>query len=37
MSEVYEKPQDGMNLQLTINLEIQKSVERELDNVMTKV
>lgn len=36
MSEVYEKPQDGMNLQLTINLEIQKSVERELDNVVTK-
>ena len=36
MSEVYEKPQDGMNLQLTINLEIQQSVERELDNVVTK-
>lgn len=36
MSEVYEKPQDGMNLQLTINLEIQKSVERELDNVVSK-
>ncbi len=36
MSEVYQKPQDGMNLQLTINLEIQESVERELDNVITK-
>lgn len=36
MSEVYEKPQDGMNLQLTINLEIQRSVERELDNVVTR-
>lgn len=36
MSEVYEKPQDGMNLQLTINLDIQRSVERELDNVVTK-
>ncbi len=36
MSEIYEKPQDGINLQLTINLDIQKSVERELDNVMTK-
>ena len=36
MSEIYEKPQDGMNLQLTINLDIQKSVERELDNVMIK-
>ena len=36
MSEVYEKPQDGINLQLTINLDIQKSVERELDNAITK-
>ena len=36
MSEVYEKPQDGMNMQLTINLDIQKSVERELDNVVLK-
>ena len=36
LSEVYEKPQDGMNLQLTINLEIQEAVERELDNVVAK-
>ena len=36
MSEVYEQPTNGMNLQLTINLEIQKSIERELDNVVTK-
>ena len=36
MSEIYEKPQDGMNLQLTVNLDIQKSVERELHNVMIK-
>ena len=36
MSEVYEQPSNGMNLQLTINLEIQKSIERELDNVVTK-
>lgn len=36
MSEIYEKPQNGMNLQLTVNLEIQKVVERELDNVVTK-
>ena len=36
MSEVYEKPQDGMNIQLTINLEIQKTVERELDNAVAK-
>ncbi len=36
MSEVYEKPQDGMNIQLTINLEIQKTIERELDNAVAK-
>ena len=36
MSEVYEKPQNGMNLQLTINLKIQEAVERELDNVVSK-
>ena len=36
MSEIYEQPSNGMNLQLTINLEIQKSIERELDNVVTK-
>ena len=36
MSEVYEKPQNGMNLQLTVNLEIQEAVERELDNVVSK-
>ncbi len=36
MSEIYEKPQDGMNIQLTINLDIQKVVERELDNAVSK-
>lgn len=36
LSEVYEKPQDGMNLQLTIDLKIQEAVERELDNVVSK-
>ena len=36
MSEVYEKPQDGMNLQLTVNLDIQKAIERELDNAVSK-
>ena len=36
LSEVYVKPQNGMNLQLTINLEIQKVVERELDNAVSK-
>ena len=33
LNDVYLKPQDGMNLQLTIDLDIQQSVERELDNV----
>lgn len=36
ISEVYEEPQDGMNLQLTIDLDIQLAAERELDNVMSK-
>ncbi len=36
LSEVYEKPQDGMNLTLTINKEIQASIERELNNAVTK-
>ncbi len=36
LSEVYEKPQDGMNLTLTINSDIQASIERELDNAVTK-
>jgi len=36
LSEVYEKPQNGMNLTLTINNDIQASIERELDNAVTK-
>ena len=32
MAQEYVKPQDGMNVTLTINLDIQKSLERELDN-----
>ena len=36
LNEIYEKPVDGMNLRLTINNDIQKSIERELDNVMYK-
>lgn len=36
LNEVYEKPQDGINMTLTINYEIQKSLERELDNAMIK-
>ena len=36
LKEVYEQPQDGMNITLTINNEIQSSLERELDNAVTK-
>lgn len=34
--EVYESPQKGMNLTLTIDLDIQMEAEKELDNIMTK-
>ena len=36
LSEVYEEPQDGIDLQLTIDLDIQLAAERELDNIMSK-
>ena len=36
LSEVYEEPQNGMNLQLTIDLDLQLAAERELDNIMSK-
>lgn len=36
LAESYEEPQDGMNLTLTINYELQASLERELDNVVSK-
>ncbi len=36
LSEVYQQPQDGMNITLTINNEIQTSLERELNNAVTK-
>ncbi|MCI8575460.1 MAG: stage V sporulation protein D [Bacilli bacterium] len=36
LSEVYEEPQNGINLKLTIDLDIQLAAERELDNVMSK-
>ena len=32
LAQTYEKPQDGMNMTLTINYEIQEALERELDN-----
>ena len=36
LNEIYEEPQDGMNIMLTINNEIQKSIERELNNAVSK-
>ena len=36
LSEVYEEAVNGNNIALTIDIEIQEAVERELDNVMTK-
>lgn len=36
LTEVYEEPQNGINLQLTIDLDIQLAAERELDNVVSK-
>ncbi len=32
----YEPPQDGINITLTINYDIQKTLERELDNAVLK-
>lgn len=34
LSDVYLEPQYGMNLQLTIDINIQKSIERELNNIV---
>ena len=34
LSDVYVKPQNGINIQLTIDYKIQSSIERELDNVV---
>lgn len=36
LSEIYEKPQDGINMTLTINHELQTSLERELNNAVLK-
>ena len=35
MQQIYEKPQDGMNVTLTINFEIQSALERELANAVS--
>ncbi|MDD5888332.1 MAG: penicillin-binding transpeptidase domain-containing protein [bacterium] len=34
LSDIYVEPQDGMNISLTIDINIQKSIERELDNIV---
>ena len=36
MAENYVEPTNGMDVELTINYEIQTSIERELENAMTK-
>lgn len=35
-SSVYVEPEDGLDIYLTINYDLQASIERELDNIMTK-
>ena len=35
-SSVYIEPEDGLDIYLTINYNIQSSIERELDNIVTK-
>ncbi len=35
LADIYLEPQDGMDIQLTIDINIQKSIERELDNVVS--
>ncbi len=36
MSEVYEKPQNGMDIYLTIDIDIQLALEKELENANSK-
>lgn len=36
LTEMYEAPQDGMNITLTVNYELQAVLERELDNAVSK-
>jgi len=36
MSEVYEAATSGVSIQLTIDIELQKAIESELDNVISK-
>ena len=36
LNEIYEEPQNGINVTLTVNYDIQASLERELDNAVSK-
>ena len=36
LAEIYEAPTSGITLQLTIDIELQQSLENELDNAMSK-
>jgi stage V sporulation protein D (sporulation-specific penicillin-binding protein) len=36
LTEIYEEPQDGINIDLTIDIDLQLAVENELDNVVSK-
>lgn len=36
LNEIYEEPQNGINVTLTINYDIQTSLERELNNAVSK-
>ena len=35
-NSVYVEPEDGLDIYLTVNYDIQSSIERELDNIVTK-
>ena len=36
MSQIYEQPQSGVNITLTVNYDLQVALERELDNAVSK-
>ena len=36
MTQIYEQPQSGVNMTLTINFELQQTLERELDNAVSE-
>lgn len=36
LTEVYEEPQNGINIDLTVDIDLQLAIENELDNVISK-